>query len=127
MLHRNITYRKSFVYALAWRIVQVYFAVGLLTGSALAEDWPAYMHDNRCSGYTSENLNPASLKSAWTFTSPVPPHTAWAGPAPWDAYINLSPLTPMRDFDPVFYVTAVGNRVYFGYSVTDAVHCYVVS
>jgi outer membrane protein assembly factor BamB len=29
----------------------------------------------------------------------------------------------MRNFDPVFYVTAVGNSVYFGSSVDDSAHC----
>jgi outer membrane protein assembly factor BamB len=29
----------------------------------------------------------------------------------------------MRNFDPVFYVTVVGQRVLFGSSVDDAVHC----
>ena len=43
---------------------------------AVAEDWPAYRHDNRRSGVTGELLNPAALKAAWTYQAPFPPSQA---------------------------------------------------
>jgi outer membrane protein assembly factor BamB len=49
--------------------------------------------------------------------------TAWSGPARWDAYAGNEGLQSMRNFDPVFFVTAAGDRVYFGSSVDHAVHC----
>ncbi len=87
-----------------------------------AADWPTYRHDNRRSGITLEALEPP-LQPAWTYTSPTPPQTAWSGPAKWDAYANIRGLESMRNFDPAFFVTVVGDSVYFGSSADDAVHC----
>ena len=33
---------------------------------------------------------------------------AWTGPAKWDSYANLRRLESMRNFDPAFFVVAVG-------------------
>ena len=89
---------------------------------ARAEDWPTYHHDNRGSGITGEALR-WPLTEAWVYSAPAPPQPAWPGPAKWDAYANVLRLKAMRDFDPVFHVTAVGDAVFFGSSVDDAVHC----
>ncbi len=88
----------------------------------LADDWPTYRHDNRRSAATAENL-PLPLQEVWTYRSPVPPQTAWSGPAPWDSFARKVPLAPMRLFDRALFVTAVGEKVFFGSSVDDAVHC----
>jgi len=88
-----------------------------------AGDWPTFRHDNHRSGKTAERLSAPSLKRQWTWQSPHPPQPAWAGPAKWDAYANLKPLRSMRNYDPVFHPIAVGDRVYFGSSVDDSVHC----
>ncbi len=93
-----------------------------LAGVSFAEDWPTYQHDNRRSGVTKESL-PLPLSNTWTYRSPVPPMTAWSGPAKWDAYSENDGLQSMRNFDPAFYVTAVGDAVYFGSSVDNAAHC----
>jgi len=87
-----------------------------------AADWPTYRCDNRRSGVTAESL-PLPLSPAWTYTSPTPPETAWSGPAKWDSYANLRRLEPMRNFDPAFFVVVVGDSVFFGSSVDDALHC----
>ena len=90
--------------------------------SAFSEDWPTYQHDNHRSGTTSEKLK-FPLESAWTFKSSRPPQNAWEGPAKWDAYSTQADLKSMRNFDPAFYVTVIGNRMYFGSSADDAAHC----
>jgi len=99
-------------------------ALFLLAGPPFvhAEDWPTYRHDNRRSGVSEEQL-PAQLKEAWVYKSPIPPQTAWSGPAKWDAYSGNKDLQSMRNFDPAFFVTSVGKDVYFGSSVDNAVHC----
>lgn len=97
-------------------------AVFLGHGALLAEDWPTYQHDNRRSGVTSEELA-LPLNASWVYRSPVPPMTAWSGPAKWDAYSENEGLQSMRNFDPAFYVTAVGESVFFGSSVDNAAHC----
>jgi hypothetical protein len=44
---------------------------------------------------------------------------AWTGPAKWDSYANLRRLESMRNFDPAFFVIAVGDSVCFGSSVKE--------
>ena len=92
------------------------------TLSIHAGDWPTYRHDNRRSGVSPEQLR-AQLREAWVYKSPAPPQTAWSGPAKWDAFSGNKGLQSMRNFDPAFFVTSVGNDVYFGSSVDNAVHC----
>ncbi len=92
------------------------------SAETVADDWPTYQHDNRRSGATKEKLK-FPLESSWTFKSSRPPQTAWEGPAKWDAYSTQSDLKSMRNFDPAFYVTAVGDLMYFGSSADDAAHC----
>lgn len=96
-------------------------------GSANAEDWSTYMHDNARSGVTTESLAIDELDEEWLYVPPAPPQVAWDGGAPWDAYrsdgMTICELTPQRDFDFVFAVTVVDDQLYFGSSVTDSVHC----
>ncbi|MEM7014676.1 MAG: PQQ-binding-like beta-propeller repeat protein [Verrucomicrobiota bacterium] len=90
--------------------------------SAAAEDWPTYGHDNRRSHVTSEVLT-APLVETWIYQSPQPPQPAWTAPAKWDAFAANDGLQSMRNFDPAFFVTASGDKVYFGSSVDNAAHC----
>tara|TARA_R110000850_G_scaffold145753_8_gene267972 strand:+ start:592 stop:1902 length:1311 start_codon:yes stop_codon:yes gene_type:complete len=101
------------------------FAISILLGSLAiqvkGEDWPTYGHDNRRSHVTQESLS-LPLSESWVYRSATPPQTAWTGPAKWDAFAGNEGLQSMRNFDPVFYVTAVGDQVAFGSSVDHAVH-----
>ena len=93
-----------------------------MVGAAAAADWPTFRHDNHRSGQTLEQLPAARLAARWVYRSPCPPQPAWAGPAKWDAYKNLT-LRSMRNYDPVYHVTVCGSALYFGSSVDDSVHC----
>lgn len=104
---------RSFLVFVMWG-----FGLGVLA----AEDWPTYQHDSRRSAVTAESLS-FPLQEVWHYRSPVPPMTAWSGPAKWDAYSENDGLQSMRNFDPAFYVTAVDDAVYFGSSVDNATHC----
>ncbi|MBG86689.1 MAG: hypothetical protein CMO80_07290 [Verrucomicrobiales bacterium] len=96
----------------------------LLNLSVLAEDWPTYRHDHRRSGLTSENLDIANLKQAWVHRSAHVPQMAFSGPAPRDFYNRPdTDLKPRMDFDRVFNVAVVDERVYFGSSTEDAIYC----
>jgi outer membrane protein assembly factor BamB len=95
-------------------------ALGVAIG-ALAEDWPTLGHDNRRSHVTGDRVT-VPLRLAWTRACP-PPQTAWPGPAKWDAYAALKDLASMRNFDPTYFVIAVGDRVWYGSAVDDSVHC----
>ena len=90
--------------------------------SIYAEDWPSHMHDNRRSGVSTEELDFSRLQSAWQMLSPVPQHTAWSGPAPWDAWRDDDPLDALRNFDDAPFVTVVGNQVFVGSSTTDSAY-----
>jgi len=79
------------------------------------------MHDNHRSGVTSETLDFSGLEEAWAYRAAVPPAPAWAGAAKWDAYARISGLKSMRNFDPVFYVTAAGDSVFFASSSEECV------
>jgi outer membrane protein assembly factor BamB len=80
------------------------------------------MYDNARSGVTGESLTLADLKSRWIYNSPAPPQRAWCDGSLWDAY-SANGTVPMRDFDTAFFVTVVGDALYFGSSVTNSVHC----
>ncbi len=109
----------------------VCFAIFLCSPTAGAGDWPTYMYDNARMGVTTESLNVSTLRQSWVYTSPAPPRTAFSGPAPWDPLhgstpeygTGIYPVPPARDFDTAFFVTVVGDSVYFGSSVTDSVDC----
>lgn len=93
------------------------------TPVARAEDWPTYRHDNQRSAVSNENLGTPMVAPRWIYSSPTPPQPAWEGPAKWDAYSTQANLKSMRNFDPVYYVTSVGDRVFFGSSAEDAAIC----
>lgn len=105
-------------------VTRLLLSIATITAAvaASAEDWPTFMKDNRRSGVTPEALA-LPLESAWTWQSPAPPQMAWEGPAKWDAYSGNADLKSMHNFDPAFFVTAVGDAIYFGSSADDAVHC----
>ena len=103
-------------------IVLMCLLVFLLANIAIAEDWPTYMHDNARSGVSSKSLVLDKLVQSWVYESPAPPMRAWSDGPQWDAYAQKSAV-PMRDFDTAFFVTVVGEQVYFGSSVTNSVHC----
>lgn len=96
-------------------------SIVLVPVTVSAADWPTFRHDNSRSGYTSESLDSNSVQEAWVYRSLQPPQPAWPGPARWDSYANIRGLGSMRNYDPCFHVTVVGNRVYFGSSTDDSV------
>jgi len=94
--------------------------------SASAADWPTFNHDNARTGATTEQLAAEKLREAWVWRSPSPPHSAWPGPAKWDAFANIRDLSSMRNYDPVFHPVIVGDSLYFCSSADDSLHCYDV-
>ncbi len=102
---------------------QTLLAALLCFASVQAEDWPTWQHDNRRTGATKEQLSVRKLEPAWTWHSSAPPQTAWAGPAKYDAYAGHRNLPSMRNYDAVFHMISVGDRLWFGSSVDDSVYC----
>jgi outer membrane protein assembly factor BamB len=105
---------------------QVLFLIMVLpcTSSVPAfADWPTWQHDNRRTGSTDEQLHVSKLSLKWVWQSVSPPQTAWSGPAKYDAYAFHRNLPSMRNYDAVFHVIAVGDRVWFGSSADDTLYC----
>ncbi|MBX3436035.1 MAG: PQQ-binding-like beta-propeller repeat protein [Planctomycetaceae bacterium] len=104
--------------------MRVLIVVGLLQCSLLAAgDWPTYRGDVRRTGYTEDGWEGAAAETVWTFRSPQRPQPAWPGPARWDSWANVRGLGAMRNYDPCFHVVAAGERLFFGSSADDSVHC----
>ena len=106
-----------------YRSMVVLAGLTTLFASAQADDWPTYQQNHRRTGYSSEAVDVSRLKPMWVWRSPAAPQPAWAGPAKWDAYAGRRNLPSMRNYDPVFHVVAVGDRVWFGSTADDSVRC----
>lgn len=104
-------------------MLKLLFSTFLAVAVVHAEDWPVYQHDNHRSGTTTESLPAERLAEAWVYRAPRPPEPAWDGAAKWDAYAGLRGLKSMRNYDPVAHVIVVGDRVFFGSTTDDSVHC----
>jgi len=93
----------------------------LVGGSARAEDWPTFMHDNHRSGVTSEHLE-LPLHQCWVFKSPHQPKPAWPLPAKQDFWHHHYNLRATVTYDRAFHVVGAGDTVYFGSSADDKVY-----
>ncbi|MCA9200301.1 MAG: PQQ-binding-like beta-propeller repeat protein, partial [Planctomycetales bacterium] len=91
--------------------------------SCYGDDWPVFQQNNQRNAKSLENLDSQKLSLAWTWKSSGPPESAWSGPAKWDAYAGIKGLKSMRNYDPVFHVVSVGDRVWFASSVEECVRC----
>ncbi|MEX2214870.1 MAG: PQQ-binding-like beta-propeller repeat protein [Phycisphaeraceae bacterium] len=105
----------------ARRILAVLLSL-LLTGVSAAADWPTYRRDNHRSGHSEERLPVQRLHEAWRYVAAHAPRPAWEAPARWDAFAAIRGLSSMREYDPVYHVIVVDDRVYFGSSSDDSVH-----
>lgn len=99
-----------------------------LAGSgAGAADWPTYRGDSRRSGISSEKLK-LPLRKAWIHKAAQAPRGAWPDmPAENDFFHNLHDLSPTSTYDRAFHTAVVGESLYYGSSVDDAVYCLDVS
>jgi len=90
----------------------------------LAADWPAYRHDNKRSGVTTEE--PAlPLGRQWEFHSQYAPSPAWPDPALENAFGgNKGRLfLPLMTFDRAYEPVYSSGMVYFGSSADHKVYC----
>jgi outer membrane protein assembly factor BamB len=122
----NSKYAEKFTTRLAFSLALACLTVLFITNSVWATDWTTYMFDNARSGVTGESLTLDDLSLSWVYSAPSPPRRAWSDGPPWDAWSYTSQV-PMRDFDSAIFVTIVGQDVFFGSSLTNAVHCLDIS
>ncbi len=86
-------------------------------------DWPQFKNDNYRSGKSAVAIFDKSFGEKWAYNARLSPAPAWYGPAKEDAYALSGPLPSMRDYDLAYSPVIVNNKMYFGSSSDDAVHC----
>ncbi|MDN5213654.1 PQQ-binding-like beta-propeller repeat protein [Fulvivirgaceae bacterium BMA12] len=86
-------------------------------------DWPKYQRDNYGSAVSPVNLEVGKLATSWVYETKQEPAPAWFGPAKWDAYAGALALPSMRNYDPVYHPVIVNDRLYYGSTADDGVHC----
>ncbi|MHC4631310.1 MAG: outer membrane protein assembly factor BamB family protein [Planctomycetota bacterium] len=99
----------------------LFSAVFFGCGSAWAEDWTTFNHDNHRSSVTAERLE-LPLKESWLFKATHQPQPAWPGPAKQDYYHHLGDLRATVTYDRAFHIVGAGDTVYFGSSADDKVY-----
>ena len=97
--------------------------IGLSVPLAVAADWPVFQQNYQRNAKTSDSFDLDQLTLLWQRQLAGPPNPAWSGPAKWDAYAGIRGLKSMRNYDPAYHVIAVGDRIWIGSSMDDAVHC----
>lgn len=96
--------------------------LGLLTPAA-ADDWPTYMHDNRRSGVTTEQLQ-LPLHQDWISTTHRSPRPAWnETPALQDFWHGYYGNKSRVLVDTAFHPVVVGDLLFFGSSNSNKVTC----
>ncbi len=88
-----------------------------------SNDWPQYKNDNYRSGRSSIAIFDDTFGEKWVYKAPQAPAIAWYGPAKEDAYALSGPLPSMRDYDLAYSPVIVGNKLFYGSSSDDAMHC----
>ena len=97
--------------------------LGCQEKESTAQDWPQYKKDNHRSANSDVTLELESLGEDWVYSAPNLPVPAWYGPAKEDTYAKSGPLPSMRDYDLAYYPIIVGDRLYYGSTSDDAIHC----
>ena len=90
--------------------------------SAQQQDWATFKKDTYRSANARVYLDLKTLGKAWEHKAPQPV-PAWYGPAKEDAYAVSGPLPSMRDYDVSYYPIVVGNKLFYGSSSDNALHC----
>lgn len=99
------------------------YAVALtcvLTSSAYAADWPAYLNGNDRVGATGDKVS-AEVELKWQYSTPAPPEMAWAGPR--SEPIEGKVMRHRVAFDQAIDVVAADGRLYFGSPVDNKLYC----
>ncbi len=116
MIEKRSFHTDPLTRGLGWSIL----VCCVLSGTARAEDWPTYRHDNQRSGITTERLQ-VPLAAAWTFVPRFPPEPAWEAPrdVPVEGILELG----RAQFDDTYHVAVAGDAVFFGSSADFRVYC----
>jgi len=95
-------------------------AIAASLGTAQAEDWPTWRHDNHRSGTSSEQLDAANLRLSWVFRESTPPQPAWHGTMQRDTWGNVAKPKEARAYDKAFNLIAAQGKVFVASSSGNA-------
>jgi len=114
---------KQTNYLLLIAIALLFFTSCNQSHKVTPNDWPQYKNDNFRSGMSSIAIFDNTFGEKWVYKAPQTPAIAWYGPAKEDAYALSGPLPSMRDYDLAYSPVIVGNKLFYGSSADDAMHC----
>jgi outer membrane protein assembly factor BamB len=121
-MKKMLNYFKSGLLLLVMVSALFYSCEGEVQEST-AQDWPQYKKDNHRSANSSIQIDVSTLGEDWVYSAPQLPVPAWYGPAKEDTYALSGPLPSMRDYDLAYYPIIVGEKLYYGSTSDNAVHC----
>ncbi|WP_420322060.1 PQQ-binding-like beta-propeller repeat protein [Flagellimonas sp.] len=114
---------KSLSFHLLILVTTVFLFQSCKEQQSTPQDWPQFKKDNYRSGNSEVQLDVSTLGQDWTYQASQQPVPAWYGPAKEDTYAKSGPLPSMRDYDLAYYPIIVGDRLYYGSSADNAIHC----
>lgn len=85
-------------------------------------DWPTYNRDNQRTGVAEQGLS-FPLHLQWVHKQNYAPEPAWPDPANQDFWHKKAQLRARVVYDRASHVVTVGNRIFFGSTADDSVHC----
>ena len=103
-------------------VVAALFLMPVWCNSAIAEQWPTYLHDSARSGLTKESVS-LPLAPTWIYSSGNPLCPSWSESARYDFFHYRHGLREHIIFDRALHLVSDGNRVFFGSTADDSVHC----
>ena len=108
-------------------LLAILIPLSLFLDAVSGSDWPAFRHDVRRSGVSTDTLS-FPLKLAWHRKEKLLPRPAFADPLKHPSAIDFAYIRdhsePVQlDFDHAFQPVAAKGNVFFGSSADDAVRC----
>ncbi len=95
---------------------------GILPTIPEVRGWPTYLRDNARTGYSQETLQ-LPLRPRWIHQTKYGVAPAWPAPAKQDFWNKKHDLPARVVYDRALHPVSDGQRLYFGSSADDGVHC----
>lgn len=92
-------------------------------GMLTEDSWPSYMHDQRNSGISTEQLA-FPLNSTWKRKLLYAPNPAWPAPAKQDFYNQKGKLEPLVTYDRAFHPIVVRGKLFIASSANNSITCF---
>lgn len=121
LLLRQSMFRKSYLLLIAFCSL---LSCDNNRENTTAEDsWYSYMHDQRNSGVTSENLS-FPLFLSWERKLQYSPNPAWPAPAKQDYYNGKGKLEALVTYDRAFHPIVARGKLFIASSANNSITCF---